>query len=48
MARDILKTDNIPSQRVAERVHRRRETFAKAGSPDGGMMEFYLYITDRT
>ncbi|MBY5329181.1 GNAT family N-acetyltransferase [Rhizobium leguminosarum] len=44
----IVRPDNIPSQRVAERVHRRRETFAKVGSPDGGMMEFYLYITDRT
>ncbi|KZS49858.1 MULTISPECIES: GNAT family N-acetyltransferase [Rhizobium] len=42
----IVRPDNTPSRRVAERVHRRRETFAKTGSPDGGMMEFYLYITD--
>ncbi|GLR58437.1 GNAT family N-acetyltransferase [Rhizobium indigoferae] len=44
----IVRPDNIPSQRVAERVHRRRETFAKTGSTDGGIMEFYVYITDRT
>ena len=44
----IVRLDNIPSQRVAERVHRRRERFAKAGNPDGGPVEFYLYVTDRT
>jgi [ribosomal protein S5]-alanine N-acetyltransferase len=44
----IVRLDNIPSQRVAERVHRRRERFAKAGSPDGGLAEFYLYITENT
>ncbi|OWV88044.1 acetyltransferase [Rhizobium sp. R635] len=44
----IVRLDNIPSQRVAERVHRRREKFAKAGNADGSLVEFYLYITDRT
>jgi RimJ/RimL family protein N-acetyltransferase len=42
----IVSPDNIPSQRVAGRVHQRRETFLKAGSADGGAVERYLYITD--
>ena len=44
----VVRPDNIPSQRVAGRVHRRRETFLKSARPDGGGTEFYLYITDRT
>ncbi|MEI1250428.1 GNAT family N-acetyltransferase [Rhizobium aouanii] len=44
----IVRLDNIPSQRVAERIHRRRESFVKAGSPDGGPVEFHLYITEQT
>lgn len=44
----IVRPDNVPSRRVAERVHQRRETFFKSARLDGGRMEFYLYITDRT
>ncbi|RUM26329.1 N-acetyltransferase [Rhizobium vallis] len=44
----IVRPDNIPSGRVAERVHRRRETFVKPVPPEGGRMEFYLSITDWT
>lgn len=43
----IVRPDNLRSQRVAERVHRRRETFSKAAGTDGGRVEFHLYITDK-
>lgn len=43
----IVRPDNTRSQRVAERVHRRRETFFKAAGSDGGKVEFRLYITDK-
>ncbi|ARM87563.1 GCN5-related N-acetyltransferase protein [Rhizobium sp. CIAT894] len=44
----IVRPDNIRSQRVAERVHRRRETFVKAAGSDGDKVEFHLYITKKS
>ena len=44
----VVRPDNIPSQRVAGRVHRRRETFLKSARPDDSGTEFYLSITDST
>ncbi|EJC78481.1 acetyltransferase, ribosomal protein N-acetylase [Rhizobium leguminosarum bv. trifolii WSM2297] len=43
----IVRSDNMRSQRVAERVHRRRETFFKATGSDGGKVEFHLYISEK-
>ncbi len=43
----IVRPDHIRSQRVAERVHQRRETFFKAAGPDDGKVEFHLHITEK-
>ncbi len=42
----IVHPDNLPSQKVAARVHQRRETFSKPNAA-GEMMERYLYISER-
>lgn len=41
----ITSPENLPSQRVAERVHQRRETFEKT-SAAGGKLLRHLYITE--
>jgi len=43
----IVRPDNMRSQRVAERVHRRRETFFKAVGSDGCKVEFHLYTSEK-
>lgn len=43
----IVSLENLPSQKVAERVHQRREIFSKQNAA-GEMVERYLYISEKT
>jgi RimJ/RimL family protein N-acetyltransferase len=42
----IVSPENVPSQRVAERVHQRREVFTKENRLTGLPVQRYLYISD--
>ena len=42
----ITSPENLPSQRVAERVHRRREAFTRISRASGQEVVRYLYFTD--
>jgi RimJ/RimL family protein N-acetyltransferase len=42
----ITSPENLPSQRVAEKVHQRREVFTKVSRGTGQEVSRYLYITD--
>lgn len=43
----ITSPDNIPSQRVAQRVHDRREIYQKRLRASGTLVDRYLYISER-
>lgn len=43
----IVSIENLPSQKVAERVHQRREIFSKQNAA-GEMVKRYLYISEKT
>ena len=43
----IVSLENFPSQKVAERVHQRREVFSKQNAA-GETVERYLYISEKT
>src|SRR3546814_771388 len=43
----ITSRENVPSQRVAERVHQRREVFSKISRATGLWIGRYLYITEK-
>ena len=42
----IVSLENLPSQKVAGRVHQRREIFSKQNAA-GETVERYLYISER-
>ena len=42
----IVSLENLPSQKVAERVHQRREVFSKKNAA-GETVERYLYISEK-
>ena len=42
----ITSPENLPSQKVAERVHQRKEVFTKTSRATGHEVVRYLYITD--
>lgn len=43
----IVSPENLPSQKVAGRVHQRREAFSKRNAA-GATVERYLYISEKT
>ncbi|MEZ0170873.1 GNAT family N-acetyltransferase [Microvirga sp. TS319] len=42
----ITSPENLPSQKVAERVHQRREVFTRISRATGQEVLRYLYVTD--